>query len=159
MCDFILQITGSSRYDIQALKLNKLTILNWTRFKTKINLSESEFNILKSIIKRSYHGCNMTINGNNAILTKEIEQSAFNLLLTNFIKEHKICSKCKYPELYDNICNGCGATNNNNNNNAIIKKDKSISKKRNNEIQSLEIQPLDKEIIKQNTETIYSVIN
>lgn len=106
--EYLLQIPGVCRYDVPCLVLNGKNIIGWTKFSNKIGLSLDEIELIKATIKKTHHGCNMSIEKSNAILSKLIDPKSFNLILKKFIEDFRICKKCKHPELRNFICNGCG---------------------------------------------------
>jgi hypothetical protein len=107
----LINILGMSRYDLPAPTINNTTINNWQKAKNKLCLTPNEHNLLLKEMKISLNivlteqisGSGITLK-----LNKPVSSKKFNDVLRNFINTHKICKKCKCPELRDGNCNGCG---------------------------------------------------
>jgi len=109
----LIQIFGSPRYDLAACNINIDSIQNWTKYKTKLNLSAKETEKLYKLVKAKLAINAKEIEGKNGIslkFNKKLDDKTFNDLLRFFINDVKMCPKCKTPELCDGSCNACGYT-------------------------------------------------
>lgn len=107
----LIEIHGMNRYDLPAIHINMDCILNWLKYKKKIGLSDKESEKLYKLIKTTLNINAKEVESKNSInlqFSKSIEDEPFNNVLRQFIINFKICSKCKTPELNDNICKACG---------------------------------------------------
>jgi len=107
----LIQIHGSPRYDLMACNIVINTVNNWSKYKTKLNLSDKETEKLYKLVKSELMINAKEVEGKNGLnlqFSKKIESSLFNNLLRQFINDFKLCTKCSTPELVDNRCNACG---------------------------------------------------
>jgi hypothetical protein len=117
----LIQIFGSPRYDLPACQIN-IDSINWSKYKTKLNLTDKETEKLYKLVKAKLLVNVKEIEGKNGILlkfSKKIDDKSFNDLMREFINDFKMCPKCATPELSDGSCNACG------NKTDVYKEDKS----------------------------------
>ena len=163
----LINILGMSRYDLPACIINNNIISNWKRAKDKLCLTYTEHKLLMKQIKTSL-GIDLTEHESGSGLTlklnKSVSNQQFNDNLRNFINDHKICKKCKCPELRDGNCNGCGFITNKLDDNKPNINDKKTLTKQEKRILKIKAQQL-KESVKEdniddndNTNTLIDVV-
>ena len=107
----LIQIPGKDRYDLAFCNIDIDNVKNWSKYKTKLNMSNQECEYLYKLIKSKLMVNVKEVEGKNGLIlhfAKKIDSESFNDLLRQFIVHHKICSKCLTPELVDNMCKACG---------------------------------------------------